>query len=92
MNLVEETERNIAGMTPVEFEEFLVWLRDRVSVHLGGALPVARPSARERAELQEKVREGTAEPFRHVDVEALPEAARRKARKIIGEWRARNGS
>jgi hypothetical protein len=93
MNLVQQAERSIARMTPGEFEAFLVWLRDRVSVQLGAALPVVRPSAQEQSVAQdERLKSGAGEPFRYVDVDALPEAARSKAERIIGEWRARNGS
>lgn len=93
MNLVQEAERSIARMTPGEFEAFLVWLRDRVSIQLGAAVPAARPPAQEMSMAQEdRVKSGAAEPFRYVDVEALPESARNKAGQIIGEWRARDGS
>lgn len=93
MNLVQEAERNIARMTPGEFEAFLVWLRDRVSIQLGSTPAVGRSSAQDQAKMQDdRLRTGSEEPFRYVDVEALPETARRKARTIIDEWRARHGS
>jgi hypothetical protein len=80
-------------MTPGEFEAFLVWLRDRVSIQLGAAVPVVRPSAQDQSTAQdERLKSGTEEPFRYVDVDALPEDARRKANQIIDEWRARHGS
>lgn len=80
-------------MNPEEFQEFLVWLRNRVSHHLGRAVPVPHPNAQERAgEHDHRIRAGQAEPFKYVDVEALPDAARRKANAIIAEWRARHGT
>jgi hypothetical protein len=93
MNLVEEAEKSIARMTPGEFEAFLIWLRDRVSMQLGAAVPEVRPSAQDLSMVQDqRLNSGTEEPFRYVDLEALPEAARRKARRIVDEWRTRHGS
>ena len=93
MSLVQEAERSIARMTPGEFEAFLVWLRDRVSIQLGASVPVARPSAQDQSMAQDdRLKSGSQEPFRYVDVDALPEEARRKANQIIDEWRARHGS
>ncbi len=92
MNLVQEAEKNIARMTPGEFEAFLIWLRDRVSMQLGAAVPVGRPTAQDQSMAQdERLKSGAEEPFRYVDIEALPEEARRKANKIIDEWRTRHG-
>jgi hypothetical protein len=92
MSLVQEAERSIARMTPGEFEAFLVWLRDRVSIQLGASVPVVKPSAQEQSMAQDdRLKSGTEEPFRYVDLEALPEAARRKARTIVDEWRTRHG-
>ena len=93
MNLVEEAEKSIARMTPGEFEAFLIWLRDRVSMPLGAAVPEVRPSAQDLSMVQDqRLKSGTEEPFRYVDLEALPEAARRKAHRIVDEWRTRHGS
>lgn len=93
MNLVQEAEKSIARMTPGEFEAFLIWLRDRVSMQLGAAVPGGRPSAQDLSMVQDKrLKSGTEEPFRYVDLDAMPEQARRKARLIVDEWQARHGS
>ncbi len=92
MNLVQEAEKNIARMTPGEFEAFLIWLRDRVSMQLGAAVPVGRPSVEDQLKVQDdRLKSGAEEPFRYVDLEALPEEGRRKARTISDEWRTRHG-
>jgi hypothetical protein len=39
----------------------------------------------------DRLKSGAEEPFRYVDLEALPEEARRKARTIVDEWRTRHG-
>ena len=93
MTAIEAAEQSIERLNPQEFQEFLLWLSNRVSTQLGDALGVAQPSAQQQSAAHgEKIRSGNAEPFRYVDVDALPEAARQKARSMIAEWQTRYGS
>ena len=91
MKALETAEKSVEQMNSGEFQEFLLWLRNRVSVHLGQGLHSGQPSAQAWARHEERIQAGEVEPFKYVDVEALPEVARRRAEEIIAEWQARHG-
>lgn len=88
MSSVDEIERAVEGLSPVQFQEFLLWLRGRVGVRLGESI---RPGVGDLAAHDARVESGEVEPFRYVDLEALPQAARSKAESMISDWQARYG-